>query len=268
MNKSIKIKTEEFIEQDRWKELKEFTDARIALGRTGYSLPTNEMLKFSLAHARAKDAVHTPFDRDPIKQKLSNAGLKVIYTSSDAGSRSVYLTRPDLGRRLSATGKKNLTDIHSKGFDLTFVIGDGLSSKAVHTHSVPLIENLLPYIAPLNLSIAPVILAEQSRVALGDEIGQILNTKIVVMLIGERPGLSSPDSLGVYITWMPHVGRLESERNCISNIRPEGLDYKRAAFKLAWLIENSFYYRLSGIQLKDQSDNPESYKLIKPSNIL
>ena len=189
MSKSITIKAEEIIEQDYWKELKELTGARIALGRTGYSLPTKEILSFSLAHARAKDAVNTPFDRDSIKQKLINNSLKVIYASSDAGNRSVYLTRPDLGRRLSGASRKDLTDLQFEGSDVALVIGDGLSAKAVHKQAVPLIENLLPYITRLNLSLAPIVLAEQSRVALGDEIGQILKTKLVVMLIGERPGL-------------------------------------------------------------------------------
>ncbi|WP_321331741.1 ethanolamine ammonia-lyase subunit EutC [uncultured Bacteroides sp.] len=268
MSKLIIIKTEEIIEQDCWKELKEFTDARIALGRTGYSLPTREMLEFSLAHARAKDAVHLPFDKDALKQKLNSMKLEVIYTSSAAPNRTVYLTRPDLGRKLSDTGREDLLKMHADGSDVVIVIGDGLSSKAVHKQSAPLISHLLPYLTQLHLSLAPIVLAEQSRVALGDEIGQILKAKLVIMLIGERPGLSSPDSLGVYLTWMPYVGRLESERNCISNIRPEGLSYAKAAFKLAWLIEHAFDTQLSGIRLKDQSDNPDSYKLVKPVNHL
>jgi len=264
MSTSDLEKNEETFKRDFWNELKEFTDARIALGRTGYSLPTNELLSFSLAHARAKDAVHMPFDRDYLKQKLTDIGLKVIYVSSATAARSEYLTRPDLGRTLSEESRKTLTGLKYEGSDVTVVIGDGLSSKAVHNHAVPLIENLLPYLAQLNFSISPIVLAEQSRVALGDEIGQILKAKLIIMLIGERPGLSSPDSLGVYMTWMPYVGRLESERNCISNIRPEGLNYTRAAFKLAWLIEHAFDTAQSGINLKDQSDSPESYKIIRP----
>lgn len=264
MNKLVTIKGEEIIEQDYWKELKAFTDARIALGRTGYSLPTREMLEFSLAHARAKDAVHLPFDKDTLKQKLGSMGLETIYASSAAPNRTVYLTRPDLGRRLSESARQHLIDLQFSGADVAIVIGDGLSSKAVHKQSVPLIAHLLPYIKELDLSLAPIVLADQSRVALGDEIGQLLKCKMVIMLIGERPGLSSPDSLGMYLTWMPYVGRLESERNCISNIRPEGLGYAKAAFKLAWIIEHSFDVQMSGIRLKDQSDDPSSYKLIKP----
>ena len=265
MDKSINIKSDGIIEPDYREELKEFSGARIALGRTGCSLLTNEVLKFNLAHARAKDAVNMPFDRDSLKQKLSRSGLKVVYASSAAVNRSVYLTRPDLGRRLSETSKKYFMDLQSEGSDLVIVIGDGLSSNAVHNHAVPLIENLLPYITHLNLSLAPVVLADQVRVALGDEIGELLKTKLIIMLIGERPGLSSPDSLGIYITWMPHTGSADSERNCISNIRPEGLDYQAAAFKLAWLIEHAFESRLTGINLKDESDDPGTHKSINPA---
>jgi ethanolamine ammonia-lyase small subunit len=257
MNKPLKLKPEEIIEPDFREVLKEFTNARVAIGRTGCSLPTAETLNFSLDHARAKDAVHMPFDRNSLKQKLNKIGLKVIYVSSEAASRSEYLARPDLGRKLSAPGRKILIDLQLESFDIALVIGDGLSSKAVHKQAVPLIENLLPYLTQLKLSLAPVVLAEQARVALGDEIGEILKAKLVVMLIGERPGLSSPDSLGAYITLKPCIGRLDSERNCISNIRPEGLNYQRAAFKLAWLIEHAFSSGQTGINLKDHSDNFE-----------
>jgi len=267
MNNNILLNTGN-IEKDSWENLKDFTDARIALGRTGCSLPTNELLSFSLAHARAKDAVHMPFDKESITQQLNNMNLPFVCVTSNAVDRSQYLTRPDLGRKLSDKSSRELSMTQLKGCDVCIVIGDGLSSKAVHKQAVPLIENLLPYLTQLNLSLSPVVIAKQARVALGDEIGLLLNAKLVVMLIGERPGLSSPDSLGIYLTWMPYTGCLDSERNCISNVRPEGLDYKRSAFKLAWLIEQVFNIKLSGIKLKDRSDDPATYKIVKPNSVL
>lgn len=262
--KSFSTEKNHIIEPDCWSGLKEFTDARIALGRTGASMPTAELLKFSLAHARAKDAVHTPFDRDTLKDKLAAMGQEVLYASSAAPNRTVYLTRPDLGRRLSDSSREMLKRLNYPGADVAIVIGDGLSSKAIHRQAAPLMGYLLPYLNQMNLTVAPIVLAEQSRVALGDEVGQLLKARLVVMLIGERPGLSSPDSLGIYMTWNPEVCRLESDRNCISNVRPEGLSHEKAAFKLAWLIENAFAMRHTGIHLKDMSDNPAYHKLVKP----
>lgn len=264
--KNFSTENNHILEHDCWPELKAFTDARIALGRTGASMPTNELLNFSLAHARAKDAVHTPFDRDTLRDKLIGMGREVIYVSSAAPNRSVYLTRPDLGRCLSEESRTMLEELNYPGADIAIVIGDGLSSKAVHRQAIPLISHLLPYLNLLKLTVSPIVLAEQSRVALGDEVGRLLKAKLVAILIGERPGLSSPDSLGVYMTWAPDTNRLESDRNCISNIRPEGLSHEKAAFKLAWLIENAFAMRQSGIHLKDMSDNPEYHKLVKPMN--
>lgn len=152
------------------------------------------------------------------------------------------------------------------GTDILIVIGDGLSSKAVHKQAVPLIRQFLPYLKALKLHIGPIVLASQCRVALGDDIAERMHCKLVVMMIGERPGLSSPDSLGVYITYQPYWGRLESERNCISNIRPEGLSYERAAFKLAWLIDAAFYQQATGTQLKDLSEDPAQHQRISPIN--
>jgi ethanolamine ammonia-lyase small subunit len=260
----IEVDCKNIIERDCWGELKSFTDARIALGRTGYSMPTDEYLKFSLAHARARDTIHTPFDRDKVKGKLENMGLDTICVESSAPDRSVFLTRPDLGRRLSDKSREKLKKMDYPGADVLLVIGDGLSSKAVHKQAVPLIQHLLPYLGELNLSVGPVVLAEQSRVALADDIAEQMHCKLVASLIGERPGLSSPDSLGVYMTYKPYWGRLESERNCISNIRPAGLSYQKAAFKLAWLIEAAFDMKKSGTALKDQSDDPSCYRLLKP----
>lgn len=260
----ITVNAENILDVDCWGELREFTDARIALGRTGYSVPTSEYLKFSLAHAMARDSIHTPFDRDMVAAKLDKIGLSSVKVESSASNRSIYLTRPDLGRRLSEESRDRLKEMSDKDADVLMVIGDGLSSKAVHKQAVPLVQHLLPYLNELNLTLGPVILAKQSRVALADDIAEIMHCKLVVILIGERPGLSSPDSLGVYMTYKPYWGRLESERNCISNIRPAGLSYSRAAFKLAWLIEAAFSMHKSGTALKDQSDDPSCYRLLKP----
>jgi len=249
---------------DAWTLLREFTDARIALGRSGASLPTKEVLIFGLAYAQAKDAVHQPFHSDDISHELAELGLPTLTVKSAAPDRHIYLSRPDLGRMLSDESREMLKTIQTRTNDLLIVIGDGLSSHAVHRQAVALVRELQPYIETLGLTLAPIVLAHQSRVALGDDIGEILHCKAVAMLIGERPGLSSPDSLGVYLTWKPERKRLESERNCISNIRPEGLCHKAAAFKLAWLLEQAFLRCLTGVKLKDESDNPALHQMVKP----
>jgi ethanolamine ammonia-lyase small subunit len=249
---------------DAWKALNQFTDARIALGRSGASLPTAEVLKFGLAHAQARDAIHQPFDSDTLAEQLAALDLETLTVHSQATDRPVYLNRPDLGRRLDEPSRERLTARRTTPHDVLLVIGDGLSSHAVQRQAVPLVKALLPFLATLGLSTGPVVLAHQSRVALGDDIGECLNSKAVAMLIGERPGLSSPDSLGVYLTWKPERARIESERNCISNIRPEGLGYDAAAFKLAWLLEQAFLRRLTGVNLKDESDNPALWDKVRP----
>ena len=259
------IPKEHLLDKDCWEELRQLTDARIALGHTGASLPTAEYLRFSLAHAQARDAVHLPLDKTFVKKQIEAMGLEVVTVHSDAHDRQTFLTRPDLGRRLCEDSHERLQAICSESADIVFVIGDGLSAKAVHRQAVPLLRETLPYMRQLNLSVAPVILAEQCRVALGDEIAQILNARMVAMLIGERPGLSSPDSLGVYLTYAPHVGSLDSKRNCISNIRPEGLPHPRAAFKLAWLIESALAVGKTGTALKDQRDDPNCHLSLKPN---
>ncbi|CAI0694452.1 ethanolamine ammonia-lyase subunit EutC [Serratia entomophila] len=247
-----------------WEALRAFTDARIALGRTGASLPTDELLRFGLAHAQARDAVHQPFDSDRLAQALQDDGWPTLTVHSQAEDRAAYLRRPDRGRRLEPDSRKLLLGLPQQGADLLLVIADGLSSKAVHRQALPLLQALRPYLAALDISLAPVVLAHQARVALGDDIGVCLQAKAVAILIGERPGLSSPDSLGLYLTWGPNTQRRESERNCISNVRPEGLGYPQAAFKLAWLLEQAFQRRLTGIELKDESDNPALHGRVTP----
>jgi ethanolamine ammonia-lyase small subunit len=240
--------------RDPWAKLARWTPARIALGRTGASLPTREVLGFALAHALARDAVHAPFDAGAIARGLAGLGLDAIEVASDATDRAVYLRRPDYGRRLLAASHEQLASRRAKAADLALVIGDGLSAAAVHAHAVALIAAFLPHATRLNLSLAPAMVARGARVALGDEIGALLKARAVAVLIGERPGLSSPDSLGVYLTFDPRPGRNDAERNCISNIRGEGLGYDTAAFKLAWLVREALRRKLTGVALKDESD--------------
>ena len=240
--------------KDAWARLARWTPARIALGRAGASLPTQEVLGFALAHARARDAVHAAFDAADIARGLTGLGLETIEVESDAVERALYLRRPDYGRRLSQASRGRLQKRRSGQTDLALVIGDGLSPAGVHAHAVPLIAALLPHLKSLKLSLAPVVIGRGVRVALGDEIGSLLRARLVAMLIGERPGLSSPDSLGVYLTFDPKPGRSDAERNCISNIRAEGLSYELAAFRLAWLAREALRRSLTGVKLKDESD--------------
>lgn len=247
----------ELIHLNPWQELKRYTSARIALGRTGVSLPTDALLQFGLAHAQARDAVHQPLDVTQLQSALQVLGQHVLTVHSAARNREEYLRRPDLGRCLDEPSRQQLQALELADYDLVIVLGDGLSSTALHQNAQPFIASLLPHLRRLRLNVAPLIVAEQARVALGDEIGELLTARAVLMLIGERPGLSSPDSLGLYLTWQPHVGRMDSERNCISNVRPAGLDFPQAAHKLAWLLEQAFIRRLTGVDLKDESAQPQ-----------
>ena len=238
---------------DPWSALRTRTPARIAIGRTGASLPTREVLAFSLAHAQARDAVHTPFDAHGVAAAIETLGVATIRVDSAAGDRATYLRRPDLGRRLSDASRAALASQRGP-CDLAIVVADGLSSTAVHAHAAPLIAALLPVARAEGWSLAPITVASQARVALGDEVGELLGARLVLLLVGERPGLSSPDSLGAYLTFQPRVGRTDAERNCVSNIRAEGLSYEQAAFKLAWLMREALRLSLTGVALKDESD--------------
>lgn len=238
---------------DAWSHLRQFTRARISLGRVGGSLPTSEILDFGCAHAMARDAVHTHFESEALAQSLQQAGFETLSVQSRATDRHTYLLRPDLGRRLREAGANLLNDYPEKGFDLLLVVGDGLSSLAVHNHAQPLLEAIRD-IAPKEWRIGPIVLVTQARVAISDEIGAALKARVVAMLVGERPGLSSPDSLGIYLTYEPRPGRQDGERNCISNVRPEGLSYQDAARKTVWLASEAMKLGLSGVGLKDESD--------------
>jgi ethanolamine ammonia-lyase small subunit len=220
-------------------DLRAFTPARVALGRVGHSLPTAELLRFQLDHARARDAVYEALD-------AGSLGLEHVLVRSDAPDRATYLRRPDLGRRLADEA------VLERGeYDAAMVIADGLSAPAVHRHARPLLDHLLPQLTEWRL--APLTVVLQGRVAVGDEIGERLGAKMVVVLIGERPGLTSPDSLGAYLTWDPRRGRTDAERNCISNIRTEGLGYGAAAGTLEFLMNAARSRRLSGVSLKDEN---------------
>lgn len=249
----------DLIHSDPWDELRAHTSARIALGRVGSSLPTREVLKFGLAHAQARDAVHHPLDFAVLQQSLVDEGFRVLRARSEAPDRQTYLLRPDLGRALHPDSLWQLKG-EKIAAELVVVIADGLSSFAVQQHALPLLSALRERFAT-DWQHTPVVLAEQGRVAIGDGIGAALGAKLALVLIGERPGLSSPDSLGLYLTWQPQVGRMDSERNCISNVRPEGLPYAQAAHKLAHLLQQSLRLRVSGVRLKDDSDLPEAISL-------
>jgi len=234
-------------------DLRHLTPARVGLGRAGASLPTKALLDFTLDHARARDAVHAAFDVPAIRSGLTDLGLDAFEVSSLARERGDYLRRPDLGRRLDQASKQLLASRHAGPCRLAIVIGDGLSPSAVNTHAVRLIQSLLPQLADDGIEWGCTVVATGARVALGDEIGAILGAQMIVMLIGERPGLSAPDSLGAYLTYAPRVGRSDAERNCVSNIHGAGLGNDEAAFRIAWLIREGLARQLTGVALKDES---------------
>lgn len=240
--------------RDPWVVLGKRTPARIAIGRAGASLPTREVLSFALAHAKARDAVHADLDVEAIGAAVRALGLDVLDVASETRDRATYLRRPDLGRRLDAASRDRLAAIGGEGCDLVVVIGDGLSATGVAAHGAAIVGDLLPHVGRLALRLAPIVVARGARVALGDEIGATLGARLTAVLIGERPGLSAADSVSAYLTFAPRPGRTDAERNCISNIRPEGLPPVAAAANLAWLIEAALARQATGIELKDLSD--------------
>ena len=245
---------EEAVIEDSWRRLAGVTPARIALGRAGTGLPTREVLRFALAHAQARDAVHLPFDSARVAADIAALGFETLELASAAPARDAYLRRPDLGRRLSDESRARLSARAAAPVDLALVVADGLSSTAIHAQAVPFLSAFKARIAEAGWSVGPVCVVRQARVALGDEVGELLNASACVVLIGERPGLSSPDSLGLYLTFAPRAGRSDAERNCISNVRGGGLSHDHAAFKLAWLLKEALARRLTGVTLKDESD--------------
>jgi ethanolamine ammonia-lyase small subunit len=231
---------------DPWASLRATTRARIGLGRTGDALPIRDVLEFQLAHARARDAVHTPLDKEAIVAALAPRPVAIV--CSRAAARGDYLRRPDLGRRLDPA-----CALPGEPCDAVFVIADGLSPIGVQLHAVPFLAACLSRLPDWSVS---VVIATQARVALGDEIGAALQADLCAVLIGERPGLSVATSLGVYLTYQPRIGRLDSERNCISNIHADGLSYDAAADMLAWLMTEARRRKLTGVALKDDRAAP------------
>lgn len=233
------------IDLDPFARFRAVTRARIGLGRAGDSLPVRAVLDFQLAHARARDAVHGHVDFAGMAERIG-ATQAVTRLKSRATDRPTYLARPDLGRRVDPTA---LADVEKGDWDVAFVIADGLSAAAVEAHAEIVLSACLRRLG--DLRVAPIMLGEQARVAFGDEVGEALGARIVVVLIGERPGLSVPDSLGAYLTFDPKVGRRDSERNCLSNIHADGLTHEMAADKIAWLIRQALRLGLTGVDLKE-----------------
>ena len=247
--------------EDPWADLKRYTDARIALGRCGVSLPHGEWLRFRLAHARARDAVLTPFDRDQLRLELESAGLQCLELASAAESKEDFLARPDKGRRLSEVSRALLAQqfagSENSGADICLVVSPGLSARAVHENAVQFAQKFLACATEAGYSTAPVALVEFGRVAVADEVASLMKAQLVVILIGERPGLSSPNSLGVYLTYAPFPGCTDEARNCISNVRPAGLSIEDGVRKLCYLVQEAFARGLTGVNLKD--DMPANY---------
>ena len=250
---------------DAWGELRSLTPARIALGRCGGSLPTSEFLRFQADHANAIDAVYAPFDREKLSGELERAGQDTILLDTGAADRLTYLQRPDLGRKLSAESRERLAALARAAdpFDVVLAITDGLSSTAVSRHAVPVATRLIARLRERGHSVGPIAIVSHGRVAVQDEIGEIVRARVAVSLIGERPGLGSSDSLGAYLVHGPRLGKTDADRNCVSNIRPNGLDYERAVQTLMWLITQALERGISGIDLKDdrQLSLPESSRL-------
>jgi len=245
------------LKQNDWEQLKRFTDARIALGRVGGSLPTKPLLEFQLAHAQAKDAVLKVLDVESLKDQLKKLDNDILHISSCAADKDVYLKRPDLGRILSESSRALLQQYrqqHQAEYDVLIVVGDGLSARAIEDNAAHFIEQFSRSCLNEGWSVAPLVIATGSRVALGDEVAEILKAKMLVVLIGERPGLSSPDSMGIYYTWNAKPGCHDAMRNCISNVRPAGLSELVAIQRLMALMRTSWQLKFSGVQLKDQHE--------------
>ncbi|MFG5777172.1 ethanolamine ammonia-lyase subunit EutC [Comamonas sp. J-3] len=252
LNDSTTAATTSAVTPNPWEKLRQFTAARIALGRAGTSMPTQPQLAFAQAHAQARVAVHREVDFDALERELQALGA-VVRLHSAAHDRPTYLQRPDLGRRLSEDSQALLQQQAADSPDVVFVIADGLSSLAIERNAQAFLQRLLPAIEK-DWRVGPLVLVKNARVAVGDEVGAALDAALVVVLVGERPGLSSPDSMGIYLTWSPRVGLTDESRNCISNVRLEGMSYAQAVHKLRYLMEQARERQLSGVRLKDESD--------------
>ncbi|WP_420153187.1 ethanolamine ammonia-lyase subunit EutC [Siphonobacter sp.] len=236
---------------DEWASLKTFTDARIALGKTGVSIPLRESLAFKLAHAHAKDAVYSSLDTQALATRWQKYGMPVYTLKTQALHRDQYLQRPDLGRKLHEDSVQLLEGLQANPVDVAVVIADGLSATALTENAEPFLDRFWTKAGERGYSLAPLCLVEQGRVAIGDEIGKLLRARLVVVLIGERPGLSSFNSMGLYLTFDPEPGLTDERRNCISNIRPQGLSIELAVDKLLYLLQEAFRLQLTGVLLKE-----------------
>ncbi len=245
---------------DLWVALKQFTPARIAMGRTGHSITMNDALAFKLAHAHARDAVYSSLNERDLQEHLAVFNLPILQVHSRVTYREQYLQRPDLGRRLDEHSVKLLTNDNAC-YDVAIIVADGLSAIAINENATSYLSHLIPLIKQANLTIAPVCIAHQARVAIADEIGQLLKANLSIILIGERPGLSAADSMGMYVTYKPAVGLTDESRNCISNIRQGGLSYKEAARKTFYLLTQALNNKLTGVELKDDYE-----QAIAPTN--
>ncbi|SMF94680.1 Ethanolamine ammonia-lyase light chain [Methylomagnum ishizawai] len=238
---------------DAWEPLRRFTQARIGLGRAGHALPTGALLDFQLAHARARDAVHLPWNIEGFAAAVRALGSKCLILETPVTDRGEYLRRPDLGRRLTESARARLAAGTGPDIDIALIVTNGLSSTAVEAHGIPLLRAILERYHALGLKPGPVCVVGNGRVAVSDAIGAALKARLAVIVVGERPGLSAADSLGIYLTYGPRPGTTDAGRNCLSNIRPpEGLDYATAAAKLAYLTVEALRRGLSGVDLKDE----------------
>ena len=251
MASSKEIK-KQIIREDPWAVLRSFTDARIALGSTGTSIPLKETLRFKMAHANARDAVYSTLETDDLLTSLQQFKLPIYLLHSNAKNRLDYLQRPDKGRQLNINSIIQLEPEKNNVYDIAFVIGDGLSATAINHHAIKVLKLIIPQLQQ-HFNVAPISIVKEARVAVADEIGATLHVKITVIFIGERPGLSASDSMGIYLTYNPLIGLTDDSRNCISNIRQGGLSYQTAADKLLYLINESMRLRLSGTALKDNT---------------
>ena len=237
---------------DPWIDLRRFTQARIALGRAGHAIPTQALLDFQLAHAQARDAVHFPWNVNDFAGRVRELGEEVLILDTPVSSRSEYLRRPDLGRVLTDTARDRLKNVNAAATEVALIVTNGLSSTAVERHGIALLQAIVAGCKARQFRIAPVVLVANGRVALADDIGYALAAQVAVIIVGERPGLSAADSLGIYLTFAPRTGNTDAERNCISNIRPpEGLGYQAAAAKLLYLTGEALRRGISGVALKD-----------------
>ncbi|MBV8388910.1 MAG: ethanolamine ammonia-lyase subunit EutC [Mucilaginibacter sp.] len=252
------VKTGEVFHDDPLHSLKQFTAARIAIGRTGASIPLGQSLAFKLAHAHARDAVYSELDIDMLSSNLKQFELPVLLLHSKAAYREQYLQRPDLGRELDNNSVDLLKDHCHDKTDVAIIVADGLSATAVNHNTLSLLKILIPQLQSSGLQVSPLCLVKQGRVAIADHIGMCLKAKLSIILIGERPGLSAADSMGAYITYEPKVGLTDESRNCISNIRPHGLTFKAASKKIFYLVQEAFRFKFSGVGLKDNAGHLDS----------